>query len=35
VTASIPPGTVYSVVITARDRVTKAAGVTRFTITVN
>ena len=35
VTASIPPGTVYSVVITARDRVTKAAGVTRFTITVS
>jgi hypothetical protein len=35
VSAGITSGTVFSVVITATDRVTKARGVTRFTITVN
>jgi hypothetical protein len=35
VSATIAPGTVYSVVITGTDRVTGASGVTRFTITVH
>jgi hypothetical protein len=35
VAAGIAPGTVFSVVVTGTDRVTKASGVTRFTITVN
>jgi hypothetical protein len=35
VAATIPAGTVFSVVVTGTDRVTKARGVTRFTITVN
>jgi len=35
VSAGITPGTVFSVAVTATDRVTKAHGVTRFTITVN
>ena len=34
VPASVAPGTVYPVLITGTDRVTKARGVTRFTITV-
>ena len=35
VSAGITRGTVFSVAVTATDRVTKAHGVTRFTITVN
>jgi Subtilase family/Putative Ig domain len=35
VSASVPAGTAYSVVVTGQDRVTKARGVTRFTITVH
>jgi hypothetical protein len=35
VSAGITSGSVFSVVVTATDRVTKARGVTRFTITVN
>ncbi|HEY3980121.1 MAG TPA: S8 family serine peptidase [Streptosporangiaceae bacterium] len=35
VSAGITSGTVFSVVVTATDRVTKARGVTRFTITVS
>jgi hypothetical protein len=35
VSAGIAPGTVFSVVVTGTDHVTKASGVTRFTITVN
>jgi hypothetical protein len=35
VLATIPPGTIFDVVVTATDAATRASGVTRFTIAVN